>query len=548
MKTTVLHQNPFYVLGVNTRDGRQRIIERADEVSLVHDSDQCQKARSDLTNPRTRLTCEMGWLPAVSPRRATSLVEALLSNPKSVRSEQGLPTLAHVNLLASAFEAIDAHETSANVAEFIQEIASLVEALSIEEILRSINEDRTIAGFPEIRGPELVEAELVERKRYYRNAIKDALNRLAPSSLIEAMTMAVDEITQGGKVHAPGLIDDLVDSYEVETQGFLQKEAENADKLVKAIEASGPKGSDSIDGLIKKLELVVRNWGKVARPIQLSSMARGIDHAASKELAYSIRNLALELFNTHGLLKQSQSVTKLLQDSFSLLPEVAERVNKDANDLQDIKQKRDESALLDPLRKYCEDASNSADRNPQLAHHEGQRLVDESKGMLGRIPVKANSPTLLEARDMVAATIMTCAIAYGNKTSKWQPCISLLESALETVNDNKLRQKIRENLATVQANHRSFGDLEPIDSAPSLSSVNGIGFTMYGSTDHDRASGSYLSTYYFIFFAIPVFPIARYRVIPTAGGYRFLGKSVLRPMDKWHIAISIGLLAYMFLH
>ena len=83
-----------------------------------------------------------------------------------------------------------------------------------------------------MKGIDQVEAELSERKRYYRNAIKDALNRLSPASLVEAMTTAVDQITYGGEEHAPELIDDLVDSYAVETQGFLQKEAESVEKLI----------------------------------------------------------------------------------------------------------------------------------------------------------------------------------------------------------------------------------------------------------------------------------------------------------------------------
>ena len=52
----------------------------------------------------------------------------------------------------------------------------------------------------------------------------------------------------------------------------------------------------------------------------------------------------------------------------------------------------------------------------------------------------------------------------------------------------------------------------------------------------------------FVFFFLPIFPIARYRVVPISGGYRFVGKGPLRPVDKWHIAASLGLLAYMLLH
>ena len=57
--TTALHQSAFAVLGVTTRDDRRRIVELAEEKSLELDHDVCQKARSDLTNPRTRLGVEI---------------------------------------------------------------------------------------------------------------------------------------------------------------------------------------------------------------------------------------------------------------------------------------------------------------------------------------------------------------------------------------------------------------------------------------------------------------------------------------------------------
>ena len=140
---------------------------------------------------------------------------------------------------------------------------------------------------------------------------------------------------------------------------------------------------------------------------------------------------------------------------------------------------------------------------------------------------------------------MHCAVVYGNKTGEWRPCIALLEEALRYASSQQARSKIHRNLTTVRDNYRLYGDLTPISSAPRLYTINGTGTTMYGSTGHDPASGSYLSTYYFVFLAIPVFPIARYRVIPTVSGYRFLGRAPLRTFDWWHIAVSLGLIAWM---
>jgi hypothetical protein len=80
-----------------------------------------------------------------------------------------------------------------------------------------------------------------------------------------------------------------------------------------------------------------------------------------------------------------------------------------------------------------------------------------------------------------------------------------------------------------------------------LSTVNGIGFALYGATDMDFR-GSHIATYYFVFFAIPIIPICRYRVIPTPNGYRFLGKAPLRKFDWWHLFISLALFACLMIY
>lgn len=341
---TALHHSPFAVLGVTTRDDRRRIVELAEEKSLELDHEVCQKARSDLTNPRSRLSVEMAWLPGVSPRKASQMVESLSQDPMAIREESGLPTLAHLNLLAAAFESVDGGHDADDLAEFIIETAYLAEELSPEDVLRDINEDRAVSGFPEVRALDQIEAELTERKRHYRGAIKDALDRLPPMTLIQVMTETVDGVTSGGEDHAPGLIDDLVDSYEVETQGILQKEAENVHKLIKVAREHAGSGEAAVKPYLDKLDAVARNWDKIAQPIQLSSKARGIDHEASRDLAYEIRSLAIDLFNKQDMLAQSQRLTGLIQELFSEVPEISDRVEEDADALADIFQQRKQAA------------------------------------------------------------------------------------------------------------------------------------------------------------------------------------------------------------
>lgn len=333
---TILHQSPFAVLGVTTRDDRRRIVELAEEKSLELDHEVCQKARSDLTSPRNRLSVEMAWLPGVSPRKASHLVDSLLHNPMAIRQESGLPTLAHLNLLASAFETVKDNHDADDLAEFIQEVAHLAEELYPEEILRDINEDRSVSGFPEVKTVEQIEEELSERKRYYRNVIKEALDRLPSAKLVQVMTNTVDGATLGGDDHAPGLIDDLVDSYEVETQSPLQSGAESLQKLIRAARDAAPSGEAAVKPYVDKIEAAARSWDRVAQPIQLSARARGTEHDLSSQLGWEIRGLALDLFNTHDILSQTQRLTALLQELFSEIPEISERVEQDADALDSI--------------------------------------------------------------------------------------------------------------------------------------------------------------------------------------------------------------------
>lgn len=87
--------------------------------------------------------------------------------------------------------------------------------------------------------------------------------------------------------------------------------------------------------------------------------------------------------------------------------------------------------------------------------------------------------------------------------------------------------------------------LSPIRSAPSLTTINGFGFKLYGNSNHDAATDSYMTTHYFVALFLPLFPIARYRVVSDGdGSYHFLGKGRLRDFDKVHLVAFAAAVAY----
>ena len=125
----------------------------------------------------------------------------------------------------------------------------------------------------------------------------------------------------------------------------------------------------------------------------------------------------------------------------------------------------------------------------------------------------------------------------------------LNEEALKLAHDTLGAVRIEHGLEQVRASasrQRVFGT--SVSSAPSLRTINGFGFTMYGQSDYDAESKSYSATHYFVALFLPIFPLGRYRVI-NAGGrhYRFLGKIPLRMGDRWHLGISITAVAAFIL-
>lgn len=339
---TTLHANPFWVLGVTTRDDRRKIVAMAEERSLHIDHDLCQKARSDLTNPMARLSAEIAWMPGVAPKVAEELSNALADDPVSFRIEKGLPDLALANLIAGAFEFIADKEDAEMLPDIMLHFAWVVEKIDPEVVLRDINEDRAISGFPEVKGVEEIEKELVERRKAYRSIVKNFLNTIDTEKLVSTMTDVVSVATNRGEDHAPAMIDDLVDAYEVETQDFLQKESDNITKLVESARIAAPQGEKAVAPMIDKLEIVLRNWDLVAQPIQISAKSRGIQHMPSRDIAYELRSLGIDLNNNYDMLDQAYRMTELLRELFAELPEVVEKLGEDAEAIAGLRSKAEE--------------------------------------------------------------------------------------------------------------------------------------------------------------------------------------------------------------
>jgi hypothetical protein len=335
-RTLAIHANAFLVLGVTIRDDIRTIESKAEERSLYLDHETCQKARQELTHPRARLSAEIAWLPGVAPRTATSLLNSLSQDPTFVRTERRIPTLARANLMAAALELTENEEAVGSLADLIREFAWVVESIDADEVLRHINEDRAISGFAEAKIDALTE-QLSARLKTYRSVLRMLLDNLDTNKLVATMTDAVSVATNSGEKHGPVLLDDLIDTYESETQEFLQKEYDNIAVLIQRARKAGPHGEGAVSAVLDSIERVTRNWDRVAQPIQVSFKSRGKIHGQSRDVAYALRELGVDLNNDHGMLDQAHRMTELLRELFAELPEVFEKLDQDSERIASLR-------------------------------------------------------------------------------------------------------------------------------------------------------------------------------------------------------------------
>ncbi len=351
-----LLKNPFHILTATTRDSRHRIMELADDRSLLYDSSECMEARSDLSNPRKRLSAELAWLPGIGPKRVGEVIALIESSVPDLLNIDKLTPIARANLLSAGLLRLPDY-SSDDVTKWIIEISWAFEEVDAEELNKIINEERVVSGFPEVTDPSVVEAEVQERRRYYRQIIKSALDKLTAGDLVKAVTNAVESATDNGEEQGPILIDDIVDSYEVEAQEFLEKEEENINILVEKVrtDATAGKQDSKLLPSVNQLIKVVKNWDTVAQPIQVSTKSRGLNHDDSQRVAVSVRGLAIELFNEYDKLDLSKQLTSMLQEVFAEVVDVAELTSEDASTLDGIAGKRvrikEEESIVNLLEK-----------------------------------------------------------------------------------------------------------------------------------------------------------------------------------------------------
>ena len=350
---TALHQSPFWLLGVSVHDSRQRIVARCDELALTLDETVCRAARAALTNPRNRLAAELAWLPGLVPARALQLATQA-RDQAMVLVDRELPVLAQVNLLASTIEKIGGNTSQAALAGLIGRFCELIDSVSAADTLRVLNADRELAGFLAISDIELVDSGLKAQILAYCNSLKSLLDKQKSEKLIELLTTLVETATADNTATLPVQLGVLMNAFEVEAQVFLHTESENIVCLVDIAGKLISHDQTRFASIQQRIEALTLNWCRVARPVQLALVARGLVHQASESLLMAIRQLAIAAYNVHHREDIARQITTFLQKAFVVLPTLVERLDQDIEDIAGAIEKRRVDAVAWKQSVACE--------------------------------------------------------------------------------------------------------------------------------------------------------------------------------------------------
>jgi hypothetical protein len=131
------------------------------------------------------------------------------------------------------------------------------------------------------------------------------------------------------------LADELADAYQLHVASFLDRQAEQAQKLCDKMIALGDK-PHALDPLIDALAELLITWERVARPIQVNLASRGMAEPKSNQLGRLVRETAVDLFNTHGRLEEAKRINFIIDKFFAAIPELAAQANEDAERLSEL--------------------------------------------------------------------------------------------------------------------------------------------------------------------------------------------------------------------
>ena len=177
--------------------------------------------------------------------------------------------------------------------------------------------------------------EAIDAKRdTIRQVFTEKLHALSDKEYMDFVSILAKQYVANVDYDDGIIISDALDQYEIRMQTEIQKHTEAVEKHIERIKGLTDETAikENIRGLIKR----VKEWDVFVQPLQLRSQASGMPHDNSMSLGREIRDLALYLHNEKELTEIALDLVTAMQDIFAEVGDLAERLEEDAEQLENI--------------------------------------------------------------------------------------------------------------------------------------------------------------------------------------------------------------------
>ena len=264
--------------------------------------------------------------------------------------------------------------------------------------------------------------------------------------------MAIEWSIGNDKPRCPILIEDVILSYELGVQDFLEKkqkiiEAQD-EKLRAMVDAKNP--DTTLQPIVNQLIEAVKEWDTIAQPIQLSKKSRGERHTASFEIAWRVRNLAIDLFNDYGKLDFSRQIINMLKEVFAEVIEVDERITEDLEALEK------QAILTGSLEKF-EEINTQVEKlkDASDAKQSDYTLTPMVNQLIQTIKTWNTSTQPVEANNAVAITVRNMALYLWNEHQKLDFAIQITNALIGVFKGvygmDEVNNRLKEDIMTLYA-------------------------------------------------------------------------------------------------
>lgn len=334
-----IYKNPFYILDATPIENRHILAAKIDSRALLV-GDSASDAYNMLTNPARRLSAEFEWFPGISEDKVAEII-AYLKNLQEDPNTDDLVLGCNAPLAQLEFALAKVHILGfSGVLEAkraVLELSRLFGEVKLTAVMDDINRNRELARFPKLQDTQALEEEF----GHFRQEIKDTLSLLfshfPEREYISAVSMIAEKyIADDVRYRDSVVIEDLVDTYALKMTSSLQEEKATIIEDVGRIEQRAL--DMQIDRSIAELSEKLREWNEMAQPLQYLAKGQGKRHFDSEKIVYAVRGLCLKLHNDYQMTDKALSLTEVLDQHFSELPQVADTLRQDLDTLKKLQE------------------------------------------------------------------------------------------------------------------------------------------------------------------------------------------------------------------